>query len=527
MQNWASNSTIVIVLLFAACYGTYFGDDVSSAHNPRKICHGETQASASTAGPSCLERQVSVAQLPCHQAVERSECMARHSFELAAGSIIVFGSLDQSAGRHSVDLLWQPSTSDRPIPCSLNGCCRVSGNSPDIWDVAILPQCTVGCCNSSSAPIQLDHLDSGEGISGVAMPTSNESVGTSRRFSIPCFTQCGARSHHKIAKLVASGSRTRVYVADDTQLSSHVCNVANRIANVLDGELRDFVESHLGAVHDIDDDQHLTVLFGSLSTDERRCCESHPINGCVRADDFLDVDAEFGGDIIYIDTQVPTGRDLMAILTHELAHAAIFSTLRSKAIEGELSLDFAGATLPCWLNESIAHYLEQLVCPDSGNLERRVARFCDAPNLFPLVIPDDLPQNNVFRGPTRAAGCLFLQSVMDGLQPGDIGTMIGHPHGWHGAVRQLTGVPFSELFRNWTVQMAQGNQVGTHHLTSFCASSIELSGTSFVCHTVGDVGGVLTVDCLSDCQLQVTILKPKSPQLQISDSSASVGSKMR
>lgn len=440
-----------------------------------------------------------------HEHLPSNGGLEEFQFWLPAGGSLVLGSLDKTAGLHALRIAWRPE----PIPASRFETQDIFSLGPACWDIAFRQSPSVVLHENRfplPPPVVFESRSASEDSEQVLqIPPCNV-----RRFSIPCFTECGTFDRHELGKLVSQGTRTHVFLAERNVLNADVELLAKTITATLDGPLRSVVEGQLGQIRDVDGDQRLTVILSSLSTNQRRACERNPINGCVRANDFLDMESECGGDIIYIDVHAPSGQELTAILAHELAHAATFSAIHQSA--DYLNTASEPTPMPSWLNEAIAHYIEKQICPNSKNLQQRIARFTQSPNAFPLVIPDDMRQTSNHRGPTRAAGCLFMQSIMHSVEPADLRLIAKNPIKWSESLEQLTGQSFAELFRNWSVRMSGSNQVTSNLLNGPISTKIAVRGTSFCCCHASASGGFVTVYAAPESQVQVTVIRPSVGQ---------------
>ncbi len=426
---------------------------------------------------------------------------------IPSGTCVVLGSLDARAGSHLIEVSWKPTPIDSLPTCSTAS----SITSPEAWDVSFIRSSSLASYDfaTSTNISDVQNSDCQQPCNAVPQSTfSKNSRVEVRSFSIPYFTECGNSQQHCEATMVASGLRTRVYLAEGIDHSPDLAKLARSIVELLDSDLRSFIEERLGEITDVDHDQHLTVVLGSLSTTRRRNNDSDPINGCVRADDFLNFNDEFGGDIIYMDVNTPTGRELTAVLAHELAHTAVFSIVRRTAADNQNLGNEIRNNIPSWLNEAIAHYIEHLACPGSQNLAQRIQRFSRTPNAYPLVVPDEIPFAAIQRGPMRAAGCLFLQSTLRNHSPTDLRSFVKEFRGWKSSLEKLNGQPFKRIFRDWSVQMAYNEFVSQKSLSLPATTNLMIRGTSFCCFRTKGSGGVLKVAGCPESCLQLTFVEP-------------------
>lgn len=283
------------------------------------------------------------------------------------------------------------------------------------------------------------------------------------------------------------------------------------ICTTAESGLLGHVESRVGPITDVDQDERLTILLCRLSADADSRPGQEPIRGCVRAADFEPAHGAFGGDIVYLDRTLSGHREIRAVLAHELTHAAVFSAVNGQSVDLRKS-----AAVPAWLNEAIAHVVELQVCPDSPNLQRRFADFRRTPSRFPVVIPDEFSQLAARRGAARAAGCSFLTATLEGhpnMRLSDLtrgGSSGSDGSGGSGdGVRILESAActgFAELFRDWTVTLLKNDPPDLEFSLSDQVV-ISLTGTSFTRFSPAIESGVLTLVSRPEARLQVTIVE--------------------
>ena len=141
----------------------------------------------------------------------------------------------------------------------------------------------------------------------------------------------------------AASDRVSLYASDVELSAESIQELLETVQKLLTWNL---IHGPCG-IADVDGDSCLTIAVCALSDDNTNT--ENPLLGCVRASDFLEDDS-LGGDIIYLDYRLPGTPALTAVLTHEIAHAAVFSRIRFWRDKGHVA-----CLLPAWLNESIAH----------------------------------------------------------------------------------------------------------------------------------------------------------------------------
>lgn len=435
----------------------------------------------------------------------------RATLRLTPGTSVLLGSLDQSAHRHPVRLVWRPDHQSNAVGAVetqlLTGSHSVM-MFPEVWDApveAVLPEADREPFVSVIPEMLSD---------GLLEPHEFESP-RRRRFVVPCFYAQRVHDRHVLATEIARGQRVSVFLVDgdepafgepdETLARDAAFAVASEIIRRTEDRVLNFVESRIGYITDLDEDGRLCFVLARLSTEDSADSTQQPITGCVRPDDFLsglrsENTAHTGGDIVYLDCQLPTGRELDALLAHELSHAATFCVIGQSEPEDQQQL-------PGWLNEAIAHYLEMQVHCASDNLQTRMADFTREPHRFPLVIPDSLRQRSLRRGATRAAACLFLESALQKKPAESLRTLVRCPQPGTGRLESVTGERFSETFRKWGLSlMVSARDFPQQVLAQDCELQLELAGTAFTWTAPVHESGTLEIVANEESQLQVTIV---------------------
>lgn len=403
---------------------------------------------------------------------------------LPAGGTLVIGSLDQNAQHHVVETKWVPAGETHLV-------------------AIVAPE-------EAAQPFDVKRVKPASQHAGWALeleeysdrslpPVECDSEVNHRRFAVPYFPgRGGAFERMVIANVIAAGTRTRVYLADDQKSPEDLRPVAHEIVHLLEIGLREFVEEQLTSITDVDMDNHLTIVMCQLADDGAVGPGEEPILGCVREKDFVDPNWELGGDIIYVDLDLPRGQQLAAVLAHELAHAATFSAQRIAQANEPLS-----QRLPFWLNEGIAHLLEYSVCPQSDNLKARLSGYTAMPNVFPLVLPDRYPNRMVRRGPSRAAALSFLR-FLSAKRPDLLPSVLESGSNGIHALEIGTGSSFQDLFRDWSISGLERRKPTV--LVSERHSEITIAGTSFATIRAVETSGYLTIEASESAMLQLTIV---------------------
>jgi hypothetical protein len=445
------------------------------------ICHGVSTSSQTVSNVSpalCVSGDFSQKpSLPVESIQDASLTVV-----VPAHTILMLGSMDFSAQRHVLKVSVKPAdeleccSERQEIVGHVNWNNIRDGRRQDSDQFAF---------QSTTIAIPVNYTQQTSGVS-------------SRRFEVPYFSEASVGNRYVIASEVFRGRSVCVFSDNESQWSR---NIARQIVTTMEAELRDFVERQVGLIADIDGDGQLTVMLTPLTDDSHQLGSGSPIYGCVRGSDYLQPDGDFAGDIIYLDPAI-VERQIDAILAHELAHAATFSAMRD-----HLRNSATSSRMPCWLNEAIAHFVERRVCPDSENMRQRLLSFHKQPHLYPVVIPDDSTSSDLKRGPARAAGCLFLEAVLNRFDAKDAVTLITHAGGNCGGLESVTGHKLEELLRHWGPEIIrQHSEIPTCDIKFHQSATMDVCGTAFRWIAAASEPRTVMISTDDACRLQVTMI---------------------
>lgn len=342
-----------------------------------------------------------------------------------------------------------------------------------------------------------------------------------RRFLIPHFEHDQIIQHPCEASVIAEGARVRVYVDHslirnncDPGQSQRLRNAAKTACATIEEDLLPDVENWIGRITDLDDDHRLSVVLTDL--DRRKSAGDTPVLGCVRRRDFLTCNENsMAGDIIYLDQHLPPHEQLLALLAHELTHAAVYCIPHEAAENSPLK----NHLVPSWLNEAAAHWVERQFCSAPAGYEIRESAFRQCPALCPVVVVDEQHSLTSRRTGSRVAGFTFLRQYID-----DANTLRQVLHqctAFDETMSTTMKAPFSDLFRQWTIRQTcfdddslSTQQLQVEHATLKDSSSgpirRKLYGTAFLvlkCETQQEV----SIDVHHDAQLQITVVHHETP----------------
>jgi hypothetical protein len=246
-------------------------------------------------------------------------------------------------------------------------------------------------------------------------------------------------------RLRAVGRRIQVYVdASDGDVAPETLR---DLVSTFDEVVFPSAASRFGQASDVDGDGRFTVLLSSWLT--RLAGGKLSVDGFVRGADLDSTLGEpFGNrcDMMYLSTSLKAGPHLRTIVAHEYTHAVTFSR---KALSGAaIGLEEEG-----WLDEALAHLVEDDLGFSKSNIDYRVSAFLSNPERYRLVV-DDYYAANLFRSHgNRGATYLFLRWCVDRYGPGLVDALVRSDRRGVENLEAATGSAFSELFRRWTVAL--------------------------------------------------------------------------
>jgi hypothetical protein len=258
-------------------------------------------------------------------------------------------------------------------------------------------------------------------------------------------------------RLRALGERVQVYV-DCDDVAAVGPELLRDVVATFDGRVFPTAATTFGQARDVDGDGRFTVFLSHWLM--RLAGGRHAVDGFVRGADFDGTLAHpFGNrcDMMYLSTALQPGPHLRTVLAHEYTHAV---TLSVKALHEAAARPFQKpATARChveeegWLDEALAHLVEDLHGFSRSNLDYRVSAFLSQPVRYRLVVEDyyaaDLFRSHGNRGGTY----LFLRWAADRFGPALLPTLIRSERRGTENLEAATGLPFEELYRQWSLAL--------------------------------------------------------------------------
>ncbi len=248
-------------------------------------------------------------------------------------------------------------------------------------------------------------------------------------------------------RLIQQSPRVAVYLDDQQHTKELTAGLVNEIIKIMEQQVLDQITRKCGPIRDVDQDGRFTILLSPWLNKLQGGKTS--INGFVRPSDFRESVAKpFSNhsDMLYLNSTLKPGQELLDLLSHEVTHAAIssFRTAPAHSQSGPLMDE------EDWLNEGIAHIME----PGYTNRDYRISEFYRRPESYPLVVSDyyraQLWRNHGCRGAVN----LFLDwcNQIDPTQNFSY-RFAHHPSTGIKKIEQLTEFRFSELFRQWSLNL--------------------------------------------------------------------------
>lgn len=258
------------------------------------------------------------------------------------------------------------------------------------------------------------------------------------------------------ARNIACGTRVRIFV--DQQLATGEVSQSriDEMVRMLEDDVVPRVESQFGPLSDVDGDGCLTIVLTPWLS--RLQGGRTSIGGMVRSSDFQrDVSPPLGNrcDMLFLNSSLPSDAALRDLLSHEVAHAACISQWLSRDV-GTLHDE------EDWLSEALAHLAE----PNWSNLDHRLAAFLDDPSQYPLVVPDYY-RAGLWRNPgCRGATYLFTRWCIGASEPNLVRRLAQSTERGRRNLERATGRRFEDLFREWNLSLADGEEFAAPDLRS-------------------------------------------------------------
>jgi hypothetical protein len=253
-------------------------------------------------------------------------------------------------------------------------------------------------------------------------------------------------------ELEAVGRACQVYVDRDAPRSAALRAGIDDVVATFDTDI--FPKAaRLGRAIDVDRDGRFTILMtgwlGKLAGGKVA------LGGCVRGCDFYrDLAAPLGNrcDMMFLNVDLQPGPHLHTLLAHEYTHALVFC----EHVFGNYLPEQPHAEEEAWLNEGIAHLVE--VRHGWSNVAYRIDTFLEAPQRYQLVVPEYYSAGLWRSHGHRGATFLFLSWCAEQFGAELASRLVRSNLSGIANLEAATGAPFAELFRSWTVALADGQR---------------------------------------------------------------------
>lgn len=256
-------------------------------------------------------------------------------------------------------------------------------------------------------------------------------------------------------QIVMQNDRSAAYLDQQIGMTSRHQTRAEQLADFAADELGPRLSEFLGRVSDVDGDRRLSLVFTPWL--DRLQGGRTKLFGLVKQGDFRarqETPLSNRADVIFLNASLlepSVSLDFAkTILVHEFAHAACISQRLPNSARPQ-----GACSEEDWLHEGQAHLAELRFGRSLGNMEHRITEYSRATHQFPLVVEDyyraGLWRCHGCRGATATFFDWFVgrfgdQSAREVVASSSRGTR---------NLEQVAGVPFEQLFREWTVWLAK------------------------------------------------------------------------
>ncbi len=335
-------------------------------------------------------------------------------------------------------------------------------------------------------------------------------------------------------ELQGVGRHCQVYVDRDFGERSRLQPTVDDILHTFDEEVYPRACRTLGRAIDVDRDGRFTILvtpwLGKLADGKVS------LGGFVRGSDFFrDLAPPFGNrcDMMYLNADLQPGPALRTILAHEYTHAVIFS----EHVFGSYQPQAPRQDEEGWLNEGLAHIVEDGYGYSWSNLDYRISAFLSEPERYELIVPDYFSAGLFRSHGHRGAAYLFLRWCCDCYGDDLLKQLVQTNLTGTSNLEAATHERFADLFRRWTIALALSGTklagermevmrrvdlhqpLGGRLLCGPCfeqmalgssKQEINLRGTSaafLLLHSPSKAGSRLIIDADPESHLQVTLIR--------------------
>jgi hypothetical protein len=273
-----------------------------------------------------------------------------------------------------------------------------------------------------------------------------------------------------VGKLCRVGRHCQVYVDRNYLDLTRLQPTIEDAVRTFDEEVYPRTCAELGRVVDTDRDGRFTMLFSSWlgHLSEGKVA----LGGLVRGSDFFrDLEAPYGNrcDMMYLNPDLQPGPHLHALLAHEYTHAVVFS----EHIFGAYLAGFSHQDEESWLNEGLAHLVEDLRGHGWSNLDYRVSAFLNDPAHARLVIADYYAAGQWRLPSPRGGAYLFLRWCLQRYGPDLPRQLVQTNLAGIANLETTTRDRFADLFRQWSLAvLLSGSGLSEKEEASLCRPNL-------------------------------------------------------
>jgi hypothetical protein len=250
--------------------------------------------------------------------------------------------------------------------------------------------------------------------------------------------------------LQAVGRHCQVYLDHEYTGPAGLRPTVADIVRTFDEDVYPRAAGDLGQALDVDRDGRFTILLTNWLGKLQNGRVS--VGGFVRGSDFYaDLPAPYGNrcDMMYLNTDLAPGPHLRTLLAHEYTHAVVFS----EHVFGDYLPEVPRQDEEGWLNEGLAHTVEERHAYGWSNLDYRVSAFLSAPERYRLVVPDYYAAG-LWRNPgSRGATYLFLRWCLARHGNDLAARLVQTNQRGVDNLETATGERFEDLFRQWSAAL--------------------------------------------------------------------------
>ncbi|MAT14621.1 MAG: hypothetical protein CMJ46_05050 [Planctomyces sp.] len=254
-------------------------------------------------------------------------------------------------------------------------------------------------------------------------------------------------------RLVAESEHLRIWL-DERDVTEHGDKIQSRLKDLVAAFERIIVSRlmpWLGKVDDIDGDGKFGIVLSSRL--EQLSTSDSPLVGLTWSGDYRrDLPAPFGNhaDLIYLSPAATNLSLLSEVMAHEYVHALSFQLRQYNRPDTIVARNEED-----WINEGLAHVVETRLTGTSENIQTRLDVFEANPESYPLVVTDYV-RSGLWRSPgCRGATYSFLSWCDRNSAEGIVGPLLHAEEVGIPNLERVSGRPFSELFRHWSVHRAR------------------------------------------------------------------------